>query len=94
MLSIAHNLNHLGSDFLRASSDHYQSSSSAQRQIRRSLKYCVFFLYSVVLFYVLSFNNSLILLGVSAIKRWSAEAGHLKPDDVIISADVDEVLIS
>ena len=35
-----------------------------------------------------------ILPGVSAIKRWSAKAGHLEPDDVIISADVDEVLIS
>ena len=33
-------------------------------------------------------------LGVSAIKRWSAEVGHLKSEDVIISADVDEVLIS
>ena len=33
-------------------------------------------------------------LGVSAIKRWSAESGHLEPDDVMISADVDEVLTS
>ena len=31
---------------------------------------------------------------MSAIKSWSAEAGHLEPDDVIISADVDEVLSS
>ena len=40
------------------------------------------------------FKFNLLLKGVSAIKRWSAEAGHLEPDDVIISADVDEVLIS
>ena len=41
-----------------------------------------------------TFKDDLVLKGVSAIKRWSSEVGHLEPDDVIISADVDEVLIS
>ena len=40
------------------------------------------------------FKVDLLLKGVSAIKRWSAEVGHLESEDVIISADVDEVLIT
>ena len=31
-------------------------------------------------------------IGVSAIKRWSHTSGHLEDDDIVISADVDEVL--
>ena len=48
----------------------------------------------MICFSLSMFKVDLLLKGVSAIKRWSSEVGHLEPDDVIISADVDEVLIS
>ena len=40
-----------------------------------------------------TYSHSLLcVVGVSAIKSWSLTSGHLEDDDLLISADVDEVL--